>query len=128
MDIADNQIADEGAKALAAVIENPRRSRSLASAATKSQTWAPRRWRPLLRKSASFHTIGLNGNQITDVGATAMAAAIVKSTSLQTIWLNDNQITDLGTKALAAAIPRARIQNLYIFGNSRLKSAGETAH
>ena len=46
-------------------------------------------------------------NQITDVGATVLAAALEKSASLQRIDLGYNQITNVGAIALATAVEKS---------------------
>jgi len=58
----------------------------------------------LQRGALCFITIGIHlwCNQITEVGATALAAALEKSASLQRIDLRSNQITDVGAVAMAA--------------------------
>ena len=68
-----------------------------------------------IEKSGSLQEIDLGKNQITDIGATALANAIEKSTSLQTIGLYKNQITDVGATALSVAIEKsASLQTFYL--------------
>ena len=55
---------------------------------------------------AAVETINLSGNQITDVGAAALAAAIEKSKSLLSINLDFNRFTD--QDMVRIALDRAR--------------------
>ena len=65
-----------------------------------------RHWRILeaLRHNTSLKTIGLGGNNIGDVRATALAEALRQNSILKKIYLGGNSIGDEGAKALAEAL------------------------
>ena len=57
----------------------------------------------VLKNNATLQTISLNDNNISDVGAKALAEALMENNSIQKLYLNDNQISDEGAGALAAS-------------------------
>ena len=48
--------------------------------------------------------MGLTNKRVTDVGAPALALAVVRSTSLTNVHLRDNRVTDVGASAFKDAV------------------------
>ena len=52
---------------------------------------------------SQLHTITINGNDIGDVGAQALAQGVRQSRWLTKLWLSDNAVGEAGAVALADA-------------------------
>ena len=84
-------------------------------------------------RSASLTNLDLSNNQITDVGASALAEAVARSASLTALFLSDNHITDISAIALARGMARsskltciefdAALNRLTTFGRQALNAA-----
>jgi Leucine-rich repeat (LRR) protein len=86
----DNNISDEGAKALAEA----------------------------LKVNTALQGLILDRNNISDEGAEALAEALKVNTALQHLWLENNNISDEGAEALAEALKvNTALQGLYLDEN-----------
>ena len=95
-DLAYNQIGDEGAKAVAA----------------------------MLKENQEIVTISLKDNQIGDEGAKAFAATLESNQTLYNLYLDQNQIGDEGVKAFAKMLEKNHTLQALKLDNNPIRSEG----
>jgi Leucine-rich repeat (LRR) protein len=99
LSLISDQISDEGAKALAEVIE----------------------------KNTTLTSLNLGWNEINAEGAKALVEVIVKNTSLRALYLGHNQISDEGAKTITEVLAKNRtLTELCLYGNP-ISDAGAQA-
>ncbi|XP_012503044.1 PREDICTED: protein NLRC3 isoform X2 [Propithecus coquereli] len=125
--LAENQISNKGAKALArSLLVN----RSLTSLDLRSNSIGPQGAKALadaLKINRTLTSLSLQKNTIGPVGAQRMADALKQNRNLKELMLSSNSIGDGGTKALAEALKvNQGLENLDLQSNS-ISDAGVAA-
>ncbi|XP_012503045.1 PREDICTED: protein NLRC3 isoform X3 [Propithecus coquereli] len=116
--LAENQISNKGAKALArSLLVN----RSLTSLDLRSNSIGPQGAKALadaLKINRTLTSLSLQKNTIGPVGAQRMADALKQNRNLKELMLSSNSIGDGGTKALAEALKvNQGLENLDLTAN-----------
>ena len=122
LSLRDNPIGDGGASALAAALRtNPHMTALSLPFCGVSDEGAAALAGALRSPTCALVELHLNGNQISDVGAKQLAAALLanaNASSLTALSLDKNHITDAGAAALAGAVERGRtLRMLTLNGN-----------
>lgn len=73
---------------------------------------------------ATLAVLGLNDNEIGDVGVEALAEALPRCPALTALYLGDNQIGARGASALAVALPQCMALRELTLCSNRLGAAG----
>jgi len=103
--ISQNNIGDEGTKALAAAVAANGKFTSLYVGWCCIGDEGAKALGEAIRASSSFATLLLSRNNIGDEGVKAIAAGMAAIGSLAELFLTENKIGDEGANAIAKAIP-----------------------
>jgi hypothetical protein len=118
LDLRNNQITAEGAKAIATALEKNQSLASLNLGWNKITIEGAKAVATALEKNQSLTSLNLGWNQITDEGAKVIATALKKSQNLTSLDLMGNQITDEGVKVIATTLKeKQNLTSLYLRGN-----------
>ncbi|XP_042683992.1 NLR family CARD domain-containing protein 3 isoform X2 [Centrocercus urophasianus] len=119
LSLAENQICNKGAKALARSLKV---NRSLTALDLRSNSIGPSGAKALadaLKKNQVLLSLNLQHNVIKEEGATALAEALLTNRRLITLQLSSNSVGDSGSVALAEALKvNHSLQSLDLQSNS----------
>ena len=104
LNLGDNRIGDDGAKALATALKNNTSLTSLNLLGNRIGDDGAKALATALETNTSLTSLELGFNRIGADGATALATALKNNTSLTSLNLLNNDIGDEGANALAAAL------------------------
>jgi len=106
VNLNENNIGADGAKALAAALEKNNTVRTVDLRCNNIGDDGAKALAAALEKNNTVHTVYLLSNNIGADGAKALAAALEKNNTVHTVNLLCNNIGDDGAKALAAALEK----------------------
>ncbi|XP_054445193.1 NLR family CARD domain-containing protein 3 [Pteronotus mesoamericanus] len=125
--LAENQISNKGAKALArSLLVN----RSLTTLDLRSNTVGPQGAKALadaLKINRTLVFLSLQGNRIRDDGARSMAEALAANRTLSVIHLQKNTIGPLGAQQMADALKQNRSLKELMFSSNSIGDEGAKA-
>ena len=118
-----NSIGDEGAKALATVLEKNRSLEELKLYKNNIGDEGAKALASALEKNRSLKRLELDSNNIDNEGTKALATALEKNTTLETLSLEFNDFGYEGDKALATALKKnTTLRVLTLYANNMVKN------
>uniref|UniRef100_A0A8B9L687 NLR family, CARD domain containing 3 n=1 Tax=Astyanax mexicanus TaxID=7994 RepID=A0A8B9L687_ASTMX len=102
--LQSNSIEDEGARALAEVLQSNRKLTSLNVQKNGIGPDGVKRIAESLKKNQILQDLNVSSNHLGDLGTVALAQALVVNHTLCTLSLQSNSVSDKGMKALTLAL------------------------
>ena len=129
LNLLNNRIGDEGANALAAALKTNTSLTSLNLGDNRIGDDGANALATALKTNTSLTSLNLRGNRIGAEGAKALATALETNTWLTSLNLQFNDIGDDGAKALAAALKtNTSLTSLELFRNGIGDETNSTIH
>ncbi|XP_055265315.1 NLR family CARD domain-containing protein 3 [Moschus berezovskii] len=127
LSLAENQISNKGAKALArSLLVN----RSLTTLDLRSNSIGPQGAKALadaLKINRTLASLSLQSNRIRDDGAKSMAEALAANRTLSVLHLQKNSIGPVGTQQMADALKQNRSLKELMFSSNSIGDGGAKA-
>jgi hypothetical protein len=119
LDLKNNSIGDEGARALAGALPSATALEGLHLGNNSIGDEGARALAGWLPSARALLELSLKGNSIGAAGACALAGALLSAMALTQLHLGNNSIGDEGARALVAALPSSRaLETLFLTDNS----------